>query len=186
VTKRVTTYDEPVDGGIVKWAAAYLNEALIGMGLGARMLHKKLTDPGLSAVERGFLATLAPTFTELEETAEQTLYFDGTARLLSEERLQDLSQINSLLTALERRVALLAALRHALDEPGVRLSIGAENELPELRSLSVVAASYGLPGRALGAVSVLGPVRMDYGNAIVAVREAAAELSRFVGVLYDE
>jgi transcriptional regulator of heat shock response len=33
---------------------------------------------------------------------------------------------------------------------------------------------------------VLGPVRMDYPNAIVAVREAAAELSRVVGVVYDE
>ncbi len=34
-------------------------------------------------------------------------------------------------------------------------------------------------------MSVLGPVRMDYPGAIVAVREAAAELSRVVGVVYD-
>ena len=106
-----------------------------------------------------------------------------TMRLLSEERIQDLSQINGLMRALETRVALLSALRLALDVPGVHLSIGSENELPELHSLSVVAAGYGLPGRTLGAVSVLGPVRMDYGHAIVAVREAAAELSRFVARL---
>jgi heat-inducible transcriptional repressor len=186
VTKRVTTYDEPVDPGLVKWAGSYLNEALAGMGLGARMLHKKLVEPELSQVERDFLATLSPAFTELEHTAEDTLYMDGTARLLSEERIQDLSQINGLMRALETRVALLSALRLALDVPGIHLSIGSENELPELQSLSVVAAGYGLPGRTLGAVSVLGPVRMDYGHAIVAVREAAAELSRFVGVIYDE
>ena len=52
--------------------------------------------------------------------------------------------------------------------------------------MSIVAASYGLPTRSLGAVSVLGPVRMDYPNAIHSVREAAAELSRFVGDLYEE
>jgi heat-inducible transcriptional repressor len=186
VTKRVIAYDDAVDPGLVNWAASYLNDVLVGMGLGARTLHKKLVDPELKQVERTFLSTLAPAFTELEATAEDTLYIGGTARLLSEERMQDLSQLSDLMRALERRVALLSMLRVALDEPGLYLSIGVENSLPELQTLSVVAASYGLPGRALGAVSVLGPVRMDYGSAIVAVREAAAELSRFVGVVYDE
>jgi heat-inducible transcriptional repressor len=186
VTKRVITYDSPVDPGLVKWAHEFVNDQLVGMGLGARMLHGRLTNPELGIAERGFLATLAPAFTELEATAGDTLYVEGTARLLSEERLQDLSQINLIMRALERRVALLAVLREAIDEPSVYLRIGHENELPELRSLSVVAAHYGLPGRSLGAVSVLGPVRMDYPNAIVAVREAAAELSRVVGVVYDE
>src|SRR2546430_7308474 len=37
-----------------------------------------------------------------------------------------------------------------------------ENEIPALRSLALVAKGYGLPGRPLDAVSVLGPVRMDY------------------------
>ena len=186
VTKRVITYEDPVDPGLVKWAGEYLNEQLVGMGLGARMLHGKLTAPDLGASERAFLTTLAPAFTELEATAEDTLYVEGTARLLSEERLQDLSQINEIMRALERRVALLSVLREAIDEPSVYLRIGGENEVPELRSLSVVAAHYGLPGRGLGAVSVVGPVRMDYPTAIVAVREAAAELSRVVGVVYDE
>jgi heat-inducible transcriptional repressor len=55
-----------------------------------------------------------------------------------------------------------------------------------LRSLSLVAANYGLARRNLGAVSVIGPVRMDYPRAITAVREAARELSRFVSDVYDE
>ena len=186
VSKRVITYDEPVDTGLLKWASEYLNDQLVGMGLGARMLHSKLNAPDLGPVERTFLSTLAPAFTELEATAEDTLYVDGTARLLTEERLQDLSQINLIMRTLERRVVLLSVLRRAVDHRSVYLRIGQENEVPELRSLSVVAAGYGLPGRSLGTVSVLGPVRMDYPNAIVAVREAAAELSRFVGVVYDE
>ena len=185
VSKRVVAYDEPLDPGLLKWAGDYLNDQLVGMGLGARMLHGKLTARDLRPNERRFLDTLSPAFIELEETAEETLYVDGTARLLTEERLQDLSQINLIMRTLEHRVVLLSVLRQALDSPSVYLRIGQENEVPELRSLSVVAANYGLPGRSLGTVSVLGPVRMDYPNAIVAVREAAAELSRFVGVVYD-
>jgi heat-inducible transcriptional repressor len=186
VTKRVISYDTPVDPGLVDWAGSYLNEVLTGMGLGARMLHKRLFADDLSDAERRFLETLAPAFTELEDTAEDTLFVGGAERLLSEDRLQELSQIGDLMQVLERRVALLGMLRSALEEPRVYLRIGEENETPELRSVSVVAANYGLPRRNLGAVSVLGPVRMDYPTAIASVRQAAAELSRFVTDIYDE
>jgi heat-inducible transcriptional repressor len=186
VTKRVVSYDGPVDSGLVGWAESYLNEVLGGMVVGARMLHSKLAHPELSDSEAGFLSTLAPVFTELEDTAEDTLYVGGAARLLSEDRFQELSQLSDLIAMLERRVALLSLLRSALQEPSPYLRIGRENRAPELRSVSIVAANYGVATRNLGAVSVLGPLRMDYATAISSVRQAAAELSRFVGDLYDE
>src|SRR5438874_4757213 len=108
VTKRVIGYQAPVDPGLVKWAGSYLNEVLGGMGLGARMLHIKLFSPDLADAERHFLETLSPAFTELEETADDTLYVGGAQRLLSEDRLQELSQIGDLMQVLERRVALLS------------------------------------------------------------------------------
>lgn len=186
VTKRVLSYDAPLDAGLVDWAGSYLNEALGGMAVGSRMLHSKLTDPGLDALERGFLETLRPVFTELEETAGDTLFVDGAARLLSEQRFQELPQLGDLMSVLEERVALLSVLRASLSEPSVYLRIGGENPAPELRQLSLVAANYGVARRNLGAVSVLGPVRMDYPQAIIAVRQAATELSRFVSQVYDD
>ena len=186
VTKRVISYDEPVDPGLVDWAGSYLNEALGGLDVGSRMLYARLTDGELSDREGEFLATLAPAFTELESTAESNLFMDGAARLLSEHRFQELSQIGALLEVLEHRRALLGVLRQSLDEPSVYLRIGSENVTPELRSLSLVAANYGLARRNLGAVSVIGPLRMDYPKAIISVRQAARELSRFVAEVYDE
>ena len=186
VTKRVVSYDQPLDPGLVDWAGTYLNEVLGGMDVGARLVHQKLWSPELSERERGFLRTLAPAFTELEHSAASGLFVEGASRLLSEHRMQELSQIANLVNALEHRVALLSVLRESLQEPSVYLRIGRENPAPELRSLSLVAANYGVPRRNLGAVSVIGPVRMDYPRAIIAVRQAAAELSRFVGEVYDD
>jgi heat-inducible transcriptional repressor len=186
VTKRVLSYDEPLDPGLVDWAGSYLNEALGGMGVGSRMLHSKLADPALDPLERDFLETLRPVFTELEDTADDTLFVDGAARLLSEHRFQELPQLGDLMSVLEERVALLSVLRASLSEPSVYLRIGEENVAPELRQLSLVAANYGVARRNLGAVSVIGPVRMDYPQAIIAVRQAATELSRFVAQVYDE
>ena len=185
VSKRVFTFNRPVDPGLADWAASYLNEELVGMSIGSRMLQAKLHDPRLQATERAFIAQLAPAFTELVITAENTLYVDGAARLLSEHRFQDLSQLNELLDALERRVSLLGVLSQALDERDIYVRIGGENEMPALRSLSLVAGNYGLPQRNLGTVSVIGPMRMDYARAIITVREAAAQLSRFVEDIYE-
>jgi heat-inducible transcriptional repressor len=186
VTKRVFTFGEALDPGLVDWAASYLNEALGGMDVGARMLSSRLAAPELSARERAFLETLAPAFTELEDSAGDTLFVEGASRLLSEHRFQELPQLGDIMNALERRVVLLSVLRESLSEPSVYLRIGRENPAPELRSLSMVAANYGLARRNLGAVSVLGPVSMDYPGAVAAVRQAAGELSRFVAEVYDE
>jgi heat-inducible transcriptional repressor len=184
VTKRVFTFDRPIDPGLAQWAGQFLDERLTGVGLGARMLHTRLTDPSLSPTERLFLEYLAPVFTELAETAQDTLYVDGAARLIGEHRMQDLAQINDLMHMLEQRATLLALLRDALQEPDVLIRIGSENATPALHQLAVVGASYGLPARKLGTVSVIGPVRMDYARAIRSVREAARELSRFIEDVY--
>jgi heat-inducible transcriptional repressor len=185
VTKRVFTFDRAVDSGLVAWAGEYLNERLEGIGLGARTLQSRFIDPGLGASESRFISQLAPAFTDLAASAEESLYVDGTARLLSEHRFQDLSQLNALMEMLERRVALLGMVREALGRREVVVRIGAENEAPAMQSLSLVAAGYGLSGgRNLGAVSVIGPVAMDYSAAIGAVQEASRELSRFVEELY--
>jgi len=185
VTKRMFTFESPVDPGLAAWAAEVLNERLVGMGLGARMLQGRLDDPSLSATERAFLGSLTPAFTELAELAEDTLYVDGAARLLSEHRFQDLSQINELMKMLERRAALLGVLRQAAERRNVVVRIGSENEAPALQSLALVAAGYGLSTRNLGTVSVIGPVRMDYRATIRSVRDAATQLSRFVEEVYD-
>jgi len=186
VTKRVISYDAPVDPGLVDWAGSYLNEALGGLDVGSRALQSRLAAAELSAGEQRFLATLTPAFTELEDTAENTLFVEGAARLLSEHRFQELSQIGALMEVLEHRRALLGVLRQSLGEPNVYLRIGSENVAPELQTLSLVAANYGLARRNLGSVSVIGPLRMDYPGAIIAVRQAATELSRFVAEVYDE
>ena len=185
VSKRVLTFDAPVDNGLVAWASEFLNEELFGLGLGARKLRTRLADPSMGPTERTFLDRLVPVFTELAETAEDSLYVDGAARLLSEHRFQDLSQINELMYMLEGRVVLLDMLRKALDERNVIVRIGAENSAPAMRSLAMVTAGYGLPLRPLGTVSLIGPVAMDYASTISIVRDAALQLSRFIEDVYS-
>jgi transcriptional regulator of heat shock response len=113
-----------------------------------------------------------------------TLYTHGAARLLSAEHFSDLPRIDRLMTALEGRADVLGMLRSALAERSVFCWIGDENPQPELRSVSVVGANYGLGPRNLGSVGVVGPLRMDYATAIASVQGAARELSRYFETVY--
>ena len=185
VTKRVFNFDEPVDAGLVSWASSYLNESLAGLGVGARMIPGRLADRELGAAEAGFVSSLAPAFTQLEPDAGRSVYVEGAARLLSDAHHGDLRDVDKLMRALESRASVLRTLRSALDERSVYLWIGDENPEPELRTVSVVGANYGLGHRNLGSVGVVGPLRMDYAGAIGSVREAARELSRYFEAVYD-
>ena len=185
VAKRVFNFAEPVDPGLVQWASSFLNERLSGLALGARMTGDRLDDPELGPAERAFLAEIRDAFSGLEQEAESDLYVEGAARLLSAEHAPDLPRADALMRALERRANLLEVLRSTLDERSVFMWIGDENPAPELRSVSMIGANYGLGYRNLGAVGVVGPLRMDYATAIASVREAASELSRFFESVYE-
>jgi heat-inducible transcriptional repressor len=185
VARRVFEFDRPVDPGLIEWASSYLNESLAGLAVGSRMISGRLADPHLDRVEAEFVATLASAFTELEGEAGSDLYLEGASRLLSEAHLADLPRADELMTALERRAGVLQMLRSSLAERSVFLWIGDENPQPELRSVSVIGANYGLGHRNLGSVGVVGPLRMDYATAIASVRGAARELSRYFETVYD-
>jgi heat-inducible transcriptional repressor len=186
VTKRVLVFDEPVDSQLADWAVEYLNEQVAGLKLGARLLRNRFEDAGLSPREREFLATLKPAFTELVERGEPGVFVGGAAGLMDEFRSEDRSAFRSLLETLERRAVLLDLMRASLDSKRPFVRVGSEFEDPAFARISLVGAPYGLSHRNLGTVSLVGPMRMDYGKALDAVRAAALQLSHFVEQLYEE
>jgi heat-inducible transcriptional repressor len=185
VTKRVHAFDTPVDPGLAHWAAQYLNDQLVGLPLESGQLRRRLADPSLGAAEREFLTVLAPAFTEAEDE-ERRVYVGGAAGLLDEVRDDQLASYRPLIELLERRRTLLDMLAEALDPRRPFVRVGDELANPALHDLALVGAAYGIANRTLGAVSLIGPTRMDYDKAIRTVRSAASELSRFAELIYGE
>lgn len=185
VTKRVQAFDAPVDPGLVHWAAQYLNDQVVGLPLDSAQLRRRLADDGLGPAEREFVDVLAPAFTAAEDE-ERRLFVGGAAGLLDELRDDQLASYRPLIELLERRRALLDMLAEALDPRRPFVRVGDELANPALRDLALVGAAYGIANRTLGAVSLLGPTRMDYEKAIRTVRSAASELSRFAEAIYGD
>lgn len=185
VTKRVYAFDRPIDSGLSRWAGQYLNEQLAGLGLGSHLLRQRLEDAALSQAERAILAVFRPTFTELADE-HQRVFVGGAAGLLDDVRTGELGAYRALLDLLERRRELLDLIAEALDPRRPFVRVGDELADPALHDLALVGAAYGIANRTLGAVSLIGPTRMDYDKAIRTVRSAASELSRFAEVIYGE
>ena len=96
------------------------------------------------------------------------------------------ARVEALREDVEKRAALLDVLAQRLDPRRSFARVGEELEQPGLRELALVGATYGFAHQTLGAVSLLGPLRMDYEKALRSVRSAAHELSRFVEDAYGD
>ena len=185
VTKLRTEFTDDVDPGLATWAADYLNDRLMGARIGSRAVRLAFEEPGLSVRERAFLGAIRPSFDHAADEGRM-LYVGGAAGLLDEMRQDEIGAYRSLMDALEKRAALLDVLAQRLDPRRPFARVGEELEQPGLRELALVGATYGVAHRTLGAVSLLGPLRMDYDKALRSVRSAARDLSRFVEDVYAE
>lgn len=185
VSSHSAVFPKAVDSGLANWARQYLNERLTGGWLGSTLLRRCFNDPALAERERAFLGELRPAFTEAAR-GEQRIVVGGAAGLLEELRDEELGSYRRLMEILERRAALMDLVARSMDPRRPFVRVGDELAIPEVHELSLVGASYGVLNQSLGAISLVGPLRMDYDKAIRSVHGAAHELSRFLEELYEE
>src|SRR5437763_2904050 len=146
VTKRVATFERPVDPGLAGWAGEYLNDRVAGLTLGSSVLRQRLGDPGLTAQEREFLVALSTAFTSAADD-ERRLYVGGAAGLLDDVREDEFASYRRLLEILEHRAALLELLRGSLDAPRPFVRVGADLEPAERANVAPLRPAYGLAPR---------------------------------------
>ncbi len=186
VTKRVFRLDAPADPGLLTWASDYLNDRLVGERLGTSAVRRRLEAPDLEPRERAFLGIVAPALLRIGAEEGTQVYVGGAAGLLEEARAEELEATMRLLELLERRAAVLELVSEALEPRRPVVHVGPALEGGQLHEVSLVGATYGIRTTPLGAVGLIGPLRMDYEKAIRTVRAAAFELSRFVEDVYEE
>src|SRR4051794_19656036 len=114
VTNVRYTFPEPLDAGLVTWAAEYLNERLVGARPASRAVKLTFDEPGLTARERAFLLVMRGAF-EQAANEDRQLFVGGAAGLLDDLRAEEIGAFRSLMEALEKRAALLDVLAQRTD-----------------------------------------------------------------------
>lgn len=112
----------------------------------------------------------------------ERVFVSNASFLAQQPEFDDGAKIRALLALLEREQTLASVLSGlAGDAPralaGAHVAIGREHPLPDLHACSTVTATYSIGGQAFGEVSVMGPTRLGYPRAVVAVETMARHLS---------
>ena len=159
-------------------AANYLNENFAGSSIREiRDRLIKLMDQDRSQVNRllGLVITLAGnSFGGVDTPA---VLVDGAAGLLSQPELADLKRVRRLFDAFDEKVRLVQLLNQCLEGQGVRTWINEDSDLTSELDFSLIATNYGVEGRVLGSLGIMGPSRMEYERVIPLVEYLANSLS---------
>ena len=185
VRDRVLLLEQDLSQGDLETAAGYINQNFHGWTIEAlrtelaRRIEQERSeyDRLMQSVEhlyrRGALAG--------EEAGQ--VYVEGAANLVtSEEDRVRLRQMLQMLEEKQRVAELLAAYLDARQE-AVRVVIGLEKTLPEMRHLVLIGAPARVGNEVMGSLAVIGPTRMDYEHTINAVSYIA---QLFDKILNDE
>ncbi len=177
VQNRILQTRRPYDPGELERIANYLNQHYAGRPLAeARTL--------LMAELRNARREMESLMAQALELADQALASDaedmlvaGQTRLIGVQDLSDLDRLRELFEAFASKREILQLLERTLRAPGVRIFIGEETGMAPLDGVSLVTAPYGVGGRTLGVLGVIGPTRMAYDRVIPVVQAAATVLS---------
>jgi heat-inducible transcriptional repressor len=121
---------------------------------------------------------------EFDSAAVEDVFSDGLLNVMSEPEFSQSEKLRRVFVALQNRDYLGMLVRRVASSQDVHVLIGAENEAAEMQDVSLVLATYGQPGRAMGVVGVLGPTRMAYPQAIGTVRFVSGLMNELVEQLY--
>ncbi|HEY6350439.1 MAG TPA: heat-inducible transcriptional repressor HrcA [Candidatus Angelobacter sp.] len=104
-----------------------------------------------------------------DEEPAKSIYVEGVANLVVNE--QDRERLHELLKTLEEKQRVAELLSAYLDtrQESVRVVIGLEKTLPEMRNFVLIGAPAMVGGEMRGSLAVIGPTRMDYQHTITAV-----------------
>lgn len=160
--------------------AARVNQVCTNASLEQIQALSPTSDPLVNQV----LAAVIDQLKLAGELVTGELYLDGITHMLTEPGFIDQNE-SSLLRLLEERPLLDDLIsRTVMTEEigGVQVLIGGDNSWQELQNCSVILTRYGVADQISGALGILGPIRMPYGQTISTVRYVAELMS---GLVYD-
>jgi heat-inducible transcriptional repressor len=132
--------------------------------------------------EQQIVSSLLDAIQSTVEYANDTeMYTAGTTNILDFPEFSDVQSARAVMEVFHKKDEMLSTIRsthpaHAVQN--LRITIGKENELTAMQDCSVITTTYTVGGETRGTVSVIGPVRMDYGKVISTLGSMMTNLQR--------
>ncbi|MEK7868083.1 MAG: heat-inducible transcriptional repressor HrcA [Candidatus Omnitrophota bacterium] len=179
IKNSIMDFEEHLTGQELARITEFLNSELEGVSLGEikSYLTRKLLE------ERDSFYTFLKRAADILSVpglfrADDHLYFDGAACIMSHPEFTDIKKARLFLRACEDKKGLLNLLNQDMELEGVKIHIGKENFYNEIQDLSIVTCNYKVNDMVVGAIAAIGPTRMEYGRIISVLKYISSELGK--------
>lgn len=184
----IVTPDGDVQNRILSVSRDYTSSELVEAG---NFFNQHFAGKSFDAV-RGSLATeLAQLREEISGLMQAAVDAstqptdDADAVVISGERkllditdlASDMDRLRRMFAIFEKKTDLMQLLDVSSRAQGIQIYIGGESQLLPMQDVSVITAPYGVDGRIVGTLGVIGPTRMAYDRVIPIVDITARMLS---------
>jgi heat-inducible transcriptional repressor len=180
VRQQMLTLDEPISQDTLTQVANRLNDLCVG----ASVQRVQACRRQVGAFEQQILDVVLQVMELVDDQAGLHLYRDGLSNMLHQPEFAPAESARQVVHLFEDRTLLEDLLTDMLEVGGVQVIIGGEGRWNELSECSLVVSPYGVSGEAVGALGVMGPMRMPYSRAISTVRYVAGLMSDLFRDLY--
>lgn len=182
VKTRNVKLEIPCDSASVARLTATLNRYLVG--------HRaeEVTLPMMVAMEEAMAedaAMIGPVIKLIYETVSESdrgeLKVTGVDRLLQYPEYSDAAQLKGLLGALEQKNDLMDMISSAAERDPHGVVIGSEASVKEMNNSTVVFKTITKDGKPVGAIGVIGPLRMDYARVLSTLDGLSGNIADLLG-----
>jgi len=97
---------------------------------------------------------------------EADIYLEGTANIFDFPEFQDILKARHFLNILNTKEILYSMMYKGIENGDVKVRIGTENEIEEMKDYSLVTVAYCVNEEVIGSIGVIGPTRMEYAKVI--------------------
>jgi len=119
-----------------------------------------------------------------EPVSAGSVYLQGTVNIISQPEFADVERMRTLFQMFEEKGRLVKILNECITSSppdGVRIAIGSELGVPDMRDFTLITSSYASTDQTTGFLGIIGPTRMEYERAISIV----GYLGRLVGEMIN-
>jgi len=184
VHDKVITLDEEFAQDELDRTARYLNVEFSGkslLAIRAEIIELMREEKALyDTVLRNAMLLCERSLQDEDATAE--VYLDGASNILTKPEFSGAERIRELFRMFEEKSRLVKILNECISSQpsigNVRVVIGRENVASSMKRCAVITTSYEVGGDVLGAIGVVGPMRMEYGRMMAVVNYLARFIER--------
>ena len=111
-------------------------------------------------------------------TEDEGVVISGELNLLGVSDLAaDMDKLRKMFELFEKKTDLMQLFDMSSRAQGVQIYIGGDSQLVPMEEVSIITAPYGVDGKVVGTLGVIGPTRMSYERVIPIVDITARLLS---------